>query len=268
MTHSVRQDAENKPRQPVIVAGGISKRYFQNEYRPSLRHEAVRIFQSLAGRPSAPTHGEPFWALRDVSLTVCAGESVGVVGRNGAGKSTLFRLLCGITQPTTGQIQVRGRFATLISLGAGFQPERTGRENIFLSAAIQGASPQDIAGRITDIIAFAELGPFIDLPVKRYSSGMAARLGFSIAIHLLPDTIFLDEVLAVGDAAFQEKCIQRMMDIRAQGRTLMFVSHSADAVRKLCERTIWLDKGQVVMDGPTDEVLNAYAHALGQPTVS
>lgn len=249
------------PNTPVIVVENVWKRYFQNEARPSLRHEALRMIQRTLGRNLPETERTPFWALRAIDLSINAGEFVGVVGRNGAGKSTLLRLLCSISRPTTGNITVRGKFATLLTLGAGFSTERTGRENIFLGAAIQGISPRQIEPLIHDIIAFAELEAFIDLPVKRYSSGMTARLGFSLAIHTLPDIIFVDEILAVGDLAFQERCIERILLAKAQQRTLVFVSHSPDIVRRLCERTLWIDRGQLVADGPTEQVLDQYIAA-------
>jgi lipopolysaccharide transport system ATP-binding protein len=197
-----------------------------------------------------------------VTFTIRAGESVALIGRNGAGKTTLFRVLCGITHASQGRATVHGRFATLIALGAGFNMERTGRENILLNAAIQGVPLKEVRDLMPEIIAFSELGEFIDTPVKRYSSGMVTRLGFSIAAHIFPDIIFVDEVLAVGDTAFQQKCLDRIMAMKAEGRTLMFVSHSSDTVRMLCERSIWLDHGQVRMDGATADVLEHYHRML------
>lgn len=243
--------------QPVIVAEQIWKSYRPKSHQISLRHEAAKFFrQPFQHRPEEPN--DLFWALQDVTFAIRAGESVALVGRNGSGKSTLLRILCGITRPARGYTQVHGRFATLIALGAGFDPERTGRENIYLNAAIQGVYPRETVKIIDEIVGFAELGEFIDVPVKRYSSGMVTRLGFSIAVHILPEIIFIDEVLAVGDSAFQEKCIHRISEMKADGRTLMFVSHAADTVRELCERALWLHHGRLQMDGPTDEVLQAY----------
>lgn len=250
------------PEETVIVAENISKRYFQNESRPTLRREAIQIVKRLIGRKANTVVGEPFWAIRNVSFSVCTGEAVGVIGRNGAGKSTLFRLLCGITTPTEGRVQISRRFAALLALEAGFNPERTGRENIYLNAAIQGATPPQIKAAMSDIIDFAEIGRFIDLPVKRYSTGMSARLGFSIAIHLIPDIIFLDEILGVGDAAFQEKCYERIRGFKEQKRTLMVVSHTMDAVSRLCDRVIWMDQGRLKMDGPAKQVLKSYEMAF------
>lgn len=255
-------DAETEDsRPPVIVADHIYKRYRRQTQQVSLRHEAQRLFGRALRGQSGPTE-EPFWALRDVTFTIRAGESVALIGRNGAGKTTLFRVLCGITHASRGRAQIHGRFATLIALGAGFNFERTGRENIFLNAAIQGAPPQQVRALIPEIIAFSELEEFIDTPVKRYSSGMVTRLGFSIAAHIFPDIIFVDEVLAVGDAAFQEKCMNRIAEMKAEGRTLLFVSHSASTVEKVCERAIWLHNGQVQLDGPTKDVMKHYTAML------
>jgi len=253
--------ADTRP--PVIVADHIYKRYRKQSQQVSLRHEAQRLLARALRRNTGPTE-EPFWALRDVTFTIRAGESVALIGRNGAGKTTLFRVLCGITHASQGRATINGRFATLIALGAGFNMERTGRENILLNAAIQGVPIPQVKSLMPEIIAFSELGDFIDTPVKRYSSGMVTRLGFSIAAHIFPDIIFIDEVLAVGDAAFQQKCMDRIMAMKAEGRTLMFVSHSSETVQLLCERSIWLDHGQVRMDGETAEVLDNYQRMLAE----
>jgi lipopolysaccharide transport system ATP-binding protein len=251
---------------PVIIADHIWKSYRPQTHQISLRHEAARLltqpFQRSASDPS-----DVFWALQDVTFSLRAGESVALVGRNGSGKTTMLRVLCGITRPAHGHSAVHGRFATLIALGAGFNFERTGRENIFLNAAIQGVQPKKVADFLGDIIEFAELGEFIDVPVKRYSSGMVTRLGFSIAVHILPEIIFIDEVLAVGDAAFQRKCVDRILRMKSEGRTLMFVSHASDTVRELCERAIWVHQGQLLMDGPTAGVLDAYSSMLQTPSI-
>lgn len=259
ITTPVNEVEDTRP--AVIIADHIYKRYRKQSQQVSLRHEAQRLLGRALRRNTGPTE-EPFWALRDVTFTIRAGESVALIGRNGAGKTTLFRVLCGITYASQGRATIKGRFATLIALGAGFNMERSGRENILLNAAIQGVPLQDVKNLMPEIIAFSELDDFIDTPVKRYSSGMVTRLGFSIAAHIFPDIIFVDEVLAVGDAAFQQKCMGRIMEMKNEGRTLMFVSHSSDTVRTLCERSIWLDHGQVRMDGPTDEVLDHYHRML------
>lgn len=245
---------------PVVIrVDHVYKRYTANEYRPSLRHEFVNSFKRLFRVAKPKQASEPFYALQDIDFTVRQGEAVGIVGRNGSGKTTLLRLMSGITKPTSGDIEINGRFAALIALSAGFNMEMSGRKNIYLNAAFQGLMPPDVRPLEEAIIEFAELGPFIDLPVKRYSSGMVARLGFSIAIHILPDIVFLDEVLAVGDEAFALKCGERIMGLRDQGRTIVMVSHSAVSVRRLCTRAIWIDKGVQKMDGNPDDVLKAYA---------
>jgi ABC-type polysaccharide/polyol phosphate transport system ATPase subunit len=247
--------------QPIIIrVENVSKRYRRTTYRPSLRNEAMALLRQIR-RQNQTTDNQPFWALKDINFTVKRGESVGIVGRNGSGKTTLLRLLSGIMKPTAGQIMVDGRFASLIGLSAGFLTELSGRKNIYLNAALQGMSPRKVDDLVETIIDFAEIRPFIDTPVKHYSSGMGARLGFSIAIHILPEIVFLDEVLAVGDAEFQQKCINRMLQLKADGRTFLFVSHGADSVKKLCERTIWLNYGTMIADGPSEEILDAYARS-------
>jgi ABC-type polysaccharide/polyol phosphate transport system ATPase subunit len=250
---------------PVVIrVDHVYKRYAANEYRPSLRHELVNSVKRVF-RIAAPKQvSTPFYALQDIDFTIRQGEAVGIVGRNGSGKTTLLRLMSGITKPSSGEIEINGRFAALIALSAGFNMEMSGRKNIYLNAAIQGLQPQDVRPLEDAIIDFAELGSFIDLPVKRYSSGMVARLGFSVAIHILPDIVFLDEVLAVGDEAFAAKCSERITGLREQGRTIVMVSHSASAVRKLCTRAIWIDKGIQKIDGNPDEVLQAYAASFAE----
>jgi homopolymeric O-antigen transport system ATP-binding protein len=267
MTRSIDSPARSEGRAalrsgtPIITVRDVSKAFRPQTHQVSLRHEATKMARQIVRRRPLD-ESERFWALRDVSFDVVAGEGVAVVGRNGSGKTTLLRILAGITRPTTGSAAVHGRFAALIGLGAGFNPERTGRENIFLNAAIHGIPPKRVKEFIGEIIEFAELGDYIDAPVKRYSSGMVARLGFSIAAHIFPDTIFVDEVLAVGDAAFQEKCIERIRALRAEGKTLLFVSHATESLRQVCERAIWLHHGELRMDGPIDPVLAAYDSAL------
>lgn len=244
--------------QDAIAVQHVYKRYIRNEYRPSLRHEIGTAIQRLFGtaKPHEPT--DPFYALKDINFTVRQGESLALIGRNGSGKTTLLRVLSGITRPTRGKVEVKGRFASLIALGAGFNPEMTGRENIYLNAAMQGVPPKEVASAVNDIIDFADIGPFIEMPVKRYSSGMYARLGFSIAIHIVPDIIFVDEILAVGDAAFQEKCNRRILEYRREGRTFVIVTHNPQIVRELCDRAIWLHHGEMVAVGTPDDVLKEY----------
>ncbi|GAB4553413.1 MAG: hypothetical protein OHK0023_22500 [Anaerolineae bacterium] len=243
--------------QPIITVENVSKRYTRTEARPSLRHEAVTLLRRIIKSASA-TQNQPFLALDGVSFSVQPGESIGIVGRNGAGKTTLLKLLSGIAKPTEGRVTVRGRFAALIGLQAGFISEMSGRKNIYLNAAFHGVSPKQIEPMVQKIIDFSELQSFIESPVKHYSSGMSARLGFSIAAHVLPDIVFLDEALAVGDLAFQQKCIRKMEELKADGRTLLYVSHDPDSVRKLCERVLWLDQGKLRMDGETALVLEEW----------
>ncbi len=249
---------------PVIRVENVTKVFSRQRKQISLRHEAGAALRQLLRRSGAASQHEPFYALRDISFEVDAGESVALIGRNGSGKSTLLRVMARIMRPTSGRVTVEGRFTALIGLGAGFIPTMTGRENVYLNAAIHGVPPQETDAIIEDIIAFADLGDFMDSPVKDYSSGMNARLGFSVAVHILPEIIFLDEVLAVGDASFQNKCIQRIQTMKEEGKTIIFVSHSANAVRTLCERALWLDRGRLRMDDSAESVLTAYEESYGK----
>ena len=206
--------------------------------------------------------GEDIWALRDVSLSAARGEAVGLIGRNGSGKTTLLRLIAGIIRPTTGRVSADGRIGSLLELGAGFHPDFTGRENVFLNGAIQGLRRSEIRERFDEIVAFAELEHAIDRPVRTYSSGMTMRLGFAIAAFLDADVLLLDEVFAVGDEAFQRKCFGRIFRFKADGGTIVFVSHDAAAVERLCERSVFLESGHVAFDGPTREAVARYRRAL------
>jgi ABC-type polysaccharide/polyol phosphate transport system ATPase subunit len=250
----------------VVEAEHVSKLYFRTEHRLSLRHEGLSVLRHLFGQHYVEK-AQPFYALHDVNFAIRRGESVGVIGRNGSGKTTLLRLLSGITAPTSGSIQVSGRFATLIGLGTGFNQQLTGRENIYLNAAIQGVPPKAIDPIVDEIIDFADLRPFIDTRVSRYSSGMFARLAFSIMIHIVPEVIFADEALSVGDTAFQEKCMERLLQFREQHKTLLFVSHSMSLLETLCERTLWLNGGHLIMDGDTQTVLEHYRAATTQTSL-
>lgn len=248
---------------PDIVVEHLYKRYSRNEKpQRSLRQEAVSILKQWLHRATQRTETSPFYALRDINLSIYRGESVAIIGRNGSGKTTLLRILAGITRPTEGRVIVRGRSAALIALGAGFKPDLTGRKNIYLNAAINGIHPKSVDHILDDIIDFSELEDFIDIPINRYSSGMIARLGFSIAVHILPDIIFIDEVLSVGDVAFQSKCLERIRQLYDTNHTIVFVSHSEAAIRDLCERSVWLHKGQQMVDGPTEDVLREYNNFL------
>lgn len=247
---------------PAIRIDNLGKRYRvnhsttagRNGYR-TLREELVQ----WAGAPwrwlrngAARYQSEDFWALRGVGFEVQAGEVVGIVGRNGAGKSTLLKVLSRITKPTEGCLEMRGRVASLLEVGTGFHPELTGRENIYLNGAILGMSRREIAHRFDEIVAFAEVERFLDTPIKRFSSGMYTRLGFAVAAHLDSEILVVDEVLAVGDAGFQKKCLGKMQEIGGQGRTVLFVSHNMAAVQALCPRTVLLDLGKLVCSGPTE----------------
>ncbi len=207
---------------------------------------------------------EEFWALKEVSFEIKQGEVVGIIGRNGAGKSTLLKILSRITEPTTGRIRLAGRVASLLEVGTGFHPELTGRENIFLNGAILGMNQQEIRRKFDEIVEFAEVEKFLDTPVKRYSSGMYVRLAFAVAAHLEPEILVVDEVLAVGDAAFQQKCLGKMKNVaQGEGRTVLFVSHNMGVVRDLCSRAIFLQGGQVLKDGGCQEVVSAYMQSAG-----
>jgi len=201
------------------------------------------------------------WAVNNVSFEVQPGEVVGIIGRNGAGKSTLLKLLSRITPPTKGSIEIRGRISSLLEVGTGFHPELTGRENVYLNGTILGMKKREVDRKFDEIVAFSAVEKFLDTPVKRYSSGMRVRLAFAVAAHLEPEILIIDEVLAVGDATFQRKCLSKMEDVGGEGRTVLFVSHSMPAITRLCPRTILLDSGKLFKDGPTHEVVSAYLHS-------
>ncbi|MFL2983124.1 MAG: ABC transporter ATP-binding protein [Candidatus Neomarinimicrobiota bacterium] len=204
------------------------------------------------------------WALKDVNLNLNHGEILGIIGKNGAGKSTLLKILARITAPTTGEVKIRGRLASLLEVGTGFHPELTGRENIFLNGAILGMNKNEIKNKLERIIDFSEIQAYIDTPVKRYSTGMKVRLAFSVAAHLDPEILLIDEVLAVGDASFQDKCLNKMNSISEQGRTILFVSHQLQWINELCDRCILIDKGRVKMDGSPKEVIGEYLKGTSQ----
>ncbi len=246
----------------AIKVENLAKCYhIYNQPRDRLKQFLLPRMQKAVG--IQPTHYyRAFWAVKDVSFEVKKGETVGILGFNGAGKSTLLQMICGTLNPTHGHIQTNGRISALLELGAGFNPEFTGRENVFLSCALYGMSHAEISARFKDITDFAGLGDFIDQPVKHYSSGMYARLAFSAAVHVNPAILIVDEALSVGDMAFQEKSITRMKEIRNSGTSILFVSHSISAVRNFCDRAIWLDNGQVRAFGERLKVCDEYQNAV------
>jgi lipopolysaccharide transport system ATP-binding protein len=246
---------------PIITVERLGKRFTLRHQQPE-RYTALRDVMAdkvkgiFRGRTATTT--EEFRALDDVSFTVNAGDRVGIIGRNGAGKSTLLKILSRITPPSSGRVTIDGRVASLLEVGTGFHPELTGRENIFLNGAILGMSRAEIAAKFDEIVAFAEVERFLDTPVKRYSSGMYVRLAFAVAAHLEPEILIVDEVLAVGDAAFQRKCLGKMESVSGEGRTVLFVSHNMEAVQKLCNRGVLLAQGRLVTTGPMNEVIDRY----------
>ena len=257
----------------VIRAEGLGKRYLIGHETERERYVALRDVIARSARNFVRSAGdmmrgrqlvvgneiEEFWALKDVDFEIRRGEVVGIIGRNGAGKSTLLKILSRITEPTTGRVEIRGRVASLLEVGTGFHPELTGRENIFLNGAILGMSRAEIKRKFDEIVAFAEVEKFLDTPVKRYSSGMYVRLAFAVAAHLEPEILIVDEVLAVGDAEFQKKCLGKMKDVAGGGRTVLFVSHNMGAVQQLCSKCILLARGAVRAIGAAEKILHQYS---------
>jgi lipopolysaccharide transport system ATP-binding protein len=249
---------------PIVQVENLSKRYYlgqSSERYQSFRDAITQRVKSLLKprrRSTKGSHRDEFWALKDVSFDIQPGDRVGIVGRNGAGKSTLLKILSQITEPTSGQIRMRGRVASLLEVGTGFHPELTGRENIFLNGAILGMSQAEIRRKFDEIVAFSEVESFLDTPVKRYSSGMYVRLAFAVAAHLEPEILIVDEVLAVGDAQFQNKCLGKMQDVAHNGRTVLFVSHNMAAVRQLCTSALLMQCGQLVLADSAEQVVNRY----------
>jgi lipopolysaccharide transport system ATP-binding protein len=250
---------------PAITIENLSKRYTVGHQRANgdgMRHAIESAMRSplawlRSGRKGGLQQAE-FWALKDVSFQINQGEVVGIIGRNGAGKSTLLKILSRITVPTEGRIRIDGRIASLLEVGTGFHQELTGRENIFLNGAILGMSRAEIIRKFDEIVEFSGIEEFLDTPVKRYSSGMYVRLAFAVAAHLEPEILIVDEVLAVGDAAFQKKCLGKMGSFAQSGRTVLFVSHNMEAIRTLCQRGVWLKDGKLHKDGKADEILEDY----------
>ena len=237
---------------PEIEFINVSKQFQLAEGR-SLR-EFIPLFVKGRG------FSEPFYALRDVSFSIARGETVAIVGRNGSGKSTILKLIAGVMAPSKGEVRVYGRISPLIELGAGFHPDLTGRENIHLNASILGMSAKEIKQQFQAIVDFAELWDFIDTPVKRYSSGMYIRLGFSVAVHSNPEILLIDEVLSVGDTYFQEKCLEKMHEFQRQGTTMVLVSHSMELVQRFCERVLFVNAGRLVDEGTPARIIDEYTH--------
>jgi len=257
----------------AIEINNLYKRYIirhqkREQYtalRDVITEKAINLFKSISRHNKKSPQvikKEEFWALKDISFEVKAGEKIAIIGRNGAGKTTLLKVLSRITDPTRGMIKVRGRVASLLEVGTGFHPELTGRENIFLNGAVLGMSRAEIRKRFDEIVAFAEIEKFLDTPVKRFSSGMHVRLTFAIAAHLEPEILLIDEILAVGDAAFQKKCLGKMGDAAKEGRTILFVSHNMAAVQSLCDKAVLLDHGNVIKTGEMKEVVDYYLKSM------
>jgi lipopolysaccharide transport system ATP-binding protein len=249
---------------PVVTVEGVSKEYSVNAVQ-----QHARLYDLLSDTLKAPlgllrklgqqqATAERFWALRDINFELRAGQVLGIIGRNGAGKSTLLKILSRITAPTEGKLTLRGRMASLLEVGTGFHPELSGRENIFLNGAILGMGRKEIGRKFDEIVAFAEVEKFIDTPVKRYSSGMYVRLAFAVAAHLEPDILVIDEVLAVGDAEFQKKCLGKISDVATGGRAVLFVSHNMQAIQSLCTQCLLLDEGSVTALGAPQQVISRY----------
>ncbi|MDJ1175411.1 ABC transporter ATP-binding protein [Roseofilum capinflatum] len=259
--------------EPIIRVENLGKKYLirhqQQEPYTALRDVITNGVKSLGctlvkgGRKKLESPSrEEFWALKDVSFEINRGDRVGIIGRNGAGKSTLLKILSRITEPTTGRINIKGRVASLLEVGTGFHPELTGRENIYLNGAILGMSKVEIKKKFDEIVAFAEVEKFLDTPVKRYSSGMYVRLAFSVAAHLEPEILIVDEVLAVGDLQFQEKCLGKMEDVGKDGRTVLFVSHQMGMISQLCSKALILEKGKISKEGSVEKIISSYINSL------
>ena len=250
--------------EPIIQVKDIAKKYvIRHENAPYKTFQETIIKAAKAPFNLIKNNGrlpkkEIFWALKDITFDVNRGEVIGIIGRNGAGKTTILKILSRITEPTEGEITLRGRVASLLEVGTGFHPELTGRENVYLNGAVLGMTKKEIDSKFDEIVKFAEVEKFLDTPVKRYSSGMYVRLAFAVAAHLEPEILLVDEVLAVGDIAFQKKCLGKMGDIAKGGRTVLFVSHNMGAIRSLCGSAIWLDNGQTVKKGTAEEVVRDY----------
>lgn len=245
---------------PIIEVNGLSKKYRLGEIQPyyTLRDSLAGLLKNPFAAVKSQLQKDEFWALKDINFTVNQGEVVGIIGRNGAGKSTLLKILSQITPPTEGEVILRGRVGSLLEVGTGFSPELTGRENIYLNGAVLGMKRTEVKKKFDEIVAFSEVEKFLDTPLKRYSSGMYMRLAFAVAAHLEPEILIVDEVLAVGDAEFQKKCLGKMGEVAGQGRTVLFVSHNMGAVKNLCKTAHLLQQGNLMASGATEQVINKY----------
>ena len=259
----------------VVSAEHVSKRYQLGGINTgTLKGDFASWWARVTGNPDPYQvigeaniqEGKTIWALRDVSFEVRQGEVLGIIGRNGAGKSTLLKILSRVTAPTGGNIKIKGRMSSLLEVGTGFHPDLSGRENVYLNGAILGMTRQEITRKFDEIVSFAEVEPFIDTPVKRYSSGMYVRLAFAVAAHLDAEILVIDEILSVGDFAFQKKCLGKVDDVAHSGRTVLFVSHNLEAVRSICERSILLEHGCLSQCGKTSEVVRYYLGPVGSQT--
>lgn len=254
---SVVRSSTAIPNRPLIELNQVSRRFeVKRQHQRSFQEMFIRIFRR------EPKIVEEFWPLRNISLAVYPGDCIGIIGPNGTGKSTLLKVVAGILSPTSGDLSVHGRISALLELGAGFHPELTGRENIYLNGSIYGLHRREMAKLIERIISYAELGDFIDTPVKHYSSGMYVRLGFAVAIHTHPDILLVDEVLAVGDATFQRKCLRSIHEFRNNGGTLVLVTHDLETVRTICNRALWIEEGNICLEGSPSDVVMAYTRSV------
>lgn len=249
--------------QPVISVIELSKKYYLGSENYQVTERILRKFkQKLQGKSPKSPNNDIIWALKNVNFDIYQGEKVGIIGKNGAGKSTLLKILSRLVYPTTGRAIIRGRITSLLEVGTGFNSNLSGRDNIYLNASLHGLQRREIEAIFDEIVEFSEVGQFLDTPVKHYSSGMRMRLAFAVAAHLDPDILLLDEVLAVGDMSFQQKCLQRVKGLTSEGRTVIFVSHSMDAIARFCDRCLWLDQGEIIADGPTETVISQYVEKV------
>lgn len=251
---------------PIIEFQNVSKNFSLNHQSPnsSVLESFISVFKK---QPQLLPKPQSLWAVKDISFHVMPGESFGIIGRNGSGKSTILKLITRILRPTSGRVVVRGRVSALLELGAGFHSDLTGRENIFLNSAVLGLSQKEVEQNFADIVAFSELEKFIDVPIKHYSSGMYMRLGFSVAIHVKPAILIVDEILAVGDQEFQDKCLNRIYEMKRQGVTVIMVSHNLQMMQSFCSHLLWIEGGHLKMIGETDKVTEQYTRVIHETAI-